>query len=401
MSKYKLLITAILSVAAVSLWAQTPYSQYGYGTIDDNATGNQRAMGSTGIGMRNNLQINMMNPASYTAIDSLTFMFDFSIDYKASWLNENGNSAQSQSGGLNYFAMQFRLGKTVAASIGLTPISHVQYTYGNEIANGSYTRLGEGGISQAYLGVAYQPWKWVSLGVNLGYLFGKIDNNTLVATQPSTGGYYKSLSVNDVRLQAGIQFPVRINDKHNFVLGATYTLGKPTYGTVLAYATHSDTTTFKMKDYYSMPHCFGAGASYTYDERLTVAIDARYDKWEDAKFYNPNTGNYERMCDRMRFSGGAEYQPKLLSSSYFDYIRYRIGGFYERSYIMVGNNNVREFGVTCGLGFPLRSDKSILNISLEYSHRNGYPNKLLSEDHLAIVVSMTFNEMWFWQRKFE
>lgn len=401
MSKYRLLITAVLCAVFMPLLAQTPYSQYGYGTIDDNATGNQRAMGGTGIGMRNNLQINMMNPASYTAIDSLTFMFDFSIDYKASWLNEAGATGQSQSGGLNYFAMQFRLGKTVAGSIGLTPLSHVQYTYGNKISNGSYTRIGEGGLSQAYLGVAYQPWKWVSVGVNVGYMFGKIENYTIVATSPSTGGYYKEILVNDIRLQAGIQFPITINSKNNLTLGMIYTLGHPVHGSAVAYATHSDTTEFKMKDYYSMPHCFGAGVSYTYDKRLTIAADARYDLWEDSKFYNPNTESYEQMSNRIRYSAGAEYRPKMLSSSYFDYVRYRLGGFYEQSYIMVGQNHVREFGVTCGLGFPLRSDKSMLNVSFEYSHRNGSPNKLLSEDHFAIVVSMTFNEMWFWQRKFE
>lgn len=54
MSKYKLIWAALLCAAVMPLVAQTPYSQYGYGTLDDNATGNQRAMGGTGIGMRNN-----------------------------------------------------------------------------------------------------------------------------------------------------------------------------------------------------------------------------------------------------------------------------------------------------------------------------------------------------------
>ncbi|MBP3671435.1 MAG: hypothetical protein J6J06_05680 [Bacteroidaceae bacterium] len=401
MSKFRLFAATLLCCMLIPAVAQTPYSQYGYGTLDDNATGNQRAMGSTGIGMRNNLQINMMNPASYTAIDSLTFMFDFSLDYKASWFKEGSAQNETQGGGLNYFAMQFRLGKTVAGSIGLTPLSHVQYTYGNSLPNGSYTRIGEGGLSQAYLGVAYQPWSWVSVGVNVGYMFGKIQNYIQVATNPSTGGYYKTMSVNDIRLQAGLQFPIALDKKNDVILGLTYTLGKPTHGQVLAYATYSDTTTYNMKELYSMPHCFGAGLSYTHDKRLTIAADARYDMWEDAKFYNPNTESYEPMNNRMRLSAGVEYRPKLLSSSYFDYIRYRAGGFYEESYIKVGNNSVREWGVTAGLGFPLRSDKSILNVSFEYSHRNGYPTTLLSEDHFAIVISMTFNEMWFWQRKFE
>ena len=401
MSNFRLLLATLLCALMIPAVAQTPYSQYGYGTIDDNATGNQRAMGSTGIGVRNNTQINMMNPASYTSCDSLTFMFDFSVDYKGSWYNEGSAHAESQGGGLNYVAMQFLLGKNVGASIGLTPISHVQYTYGNTIPNGSYTRIGEGGLSQLYAGVAYQPFKWVSLGVNVGYMFGRVQNYVQVSTAPAMGVYYKTLSVSDVRLQAGIQFPIDFDNKNNITAGFTYTLGKPTEGEALAYDTFNDTITFNMRDYYSMPHCFGAGLSYNYDKRLTVAVDGRYDMWKDAKFYNPNTLSYEKMNNRMRLSAGVEYRPKLVSSSYFDYVRYRLGGYFEESYIKVGNNSVREFGVSCGFGLPLRSEKSLLNISFEYSHRYGHPNPLLTEDHLAVVVSMTFNEMWFWQRKFE
>ena len=401
MSNYRLFLATLLCAIIMPAVAQTPYSQYGYGTMDNIATGNQRAMGSTGIGIRNNTQINMMNPASYTACDSLTFMFDFSVDYKANWYSENGSQAQSQSGGLNYITMQFLLGKNVGASIGLTPISHVEYLYGNTITNGSYTRVGEGGLSQLYAGLAYQPFKWVSLGVNVGYMFGRIQNYVQVATDATTGIYYKTLMVSDVRLQAGIQFPIDFDSKNNITAGFTYTLGKPVEGEALAFDTFNDTITLNMRDYYSMPHCFGAGLSYNHDKRLTIAVDGRYEMWEDAQFYNPNTVSFESMNNRMRLSAGVEFRPKLVSSSYFDYIRYRIGGFYEESYIKVGNNKVHEYGISGGFGLPLRSGDSMLNVSLEYSHRNGYPNTLLSEDHLAVVVSMTFNEMWFWQRKFE
>ena len=405
MSKFKLATVATvigLSTAFLPTMAQTPYSQYGYGILDDNATGNQRAMGGTGIGMRNNTQINMMNPASYTAVDSLTFMFDFSADYKASWYKENNASAKGQGGGLNYITMQFRLGKRVAASAGLTPLTHVQYTYGNTITNGSFTRVGEGGISQAYLGAAYQPWKWLSVGVNFGYIFGNIENYVQANPDDATAGaYYKTLSVSDFRLQAGLQLMHRFSQKHDLTLGFVYTLGKPTLGEATAFATNSDTTTMKMRDFYSMPHCFGAGVSYVYDQRVTAAVDVRYDLWDRAKFYNPYTGVDEKMSNRLKVSAGLEFRPKLLSSNYLDYVRYRIGGYYDQSYIMVGNNHVREYGVSCGFGFPLRGDKSILNVGFEYSHRNGTPDKLLSEDHISIVISMTFNEMWFWKRRFD
>ena len=77
MSKYN--FSAILSAVAALICltftaatAQTPYSQYGYGTLDDNATGTQRAIGGAGIGMRNNLQINVMNPASKAKAEAST-----------------------------------------------------------------------------------------------------------------------------------------------------------------------------------------------------------------------------------------------------------------------------------------------------------------------------------------
>lgn len=413
MSRNKYLAT-ILAIAGMSVLnclpttAQTPYSQYGYGTWDDNATGTQRAMGGTGIGMRNNLQINVMNPASYTAIDSLTFMFDFSVDYKAGWYHEDGSGTKGQSGGLNYVLMQFPLGKRVAASAGLTPLTHVQYTYGNNISNGSYTRIGEGGISQAFAGVAYMPWDWVSIGANIGYLFGSVENYVQVYPEnASEATFYKTMRISDYRVQVGLQLMHTFAKKHDVTLGVVYSPAKPVLGNVMTYTANSstgtsignDTTTLSMKGNYSMPHSFGAGVSYVYDKRLTVGVDARYELWEKAKFMNANTGRDEVMNDRLRVSAGVEFRPKLLSTSYFDYMRYRLGGYYEQSYITVGGNKVQEFGVSCGLGFPFRSDKSMLNIGLEYVHRNSVPNPLLSEDHLSVVVSITFNEMWFWQRK--
>ena len=44
-------------------------------TSDQNF-GNSKAMGGIAYGLRNGYQINASNPASYTAIDSLTLLFD-------------------------------------------------------------------------------------------------------------------------------------------------------------------------------------------------------------------------------------------------------------------------------------------------------------------------------------
>jgi len=90
----------------------TPYSSYGYGILGDHATSAQRAMGGVGYAMNSGRQINVMNPASYAAIDTLTFLFDMGIDLTAMWQNETLSDGKRLSernfgGGLDYVTMQF------------------------------------------------------------------------------------------------------------------------------------------------------------------------------------------------------------------------------------------------------------------------------------------------------
>jgi hypothetical protein len=72
-------------VASAQANTTSPYSMFGYGILNDYASSAQRAMGGVGYAMNGCRQINTMNPASYSAIDSLTFLWDAGID--ASILN--------------------------------------------------------------------------------------------------------------------------------------------------------------------------------------------------------------------------------------------------------------------------------------------------------------------------
>ena len=80
-----LLAAVVLMGAAFGAAAQnstmTPYSRYGYGQLSDNASSMQRSMGGVGYAMNSGRQINVMNPASYAMMDSLTFLFDMGVDF--------------------------------------------------------------------------------------------------------------------------------------------------------------------------------------------------------------------------------------------------------------------------------------------------------------------------------
>ena len=93
-----------------------------------------------------------------------------------------------------------------------------------------------------------------------------------------------------------------------------------------------------------------------------------------------------------------EWLPSLRSG-YFKRIRYRIGGFYNRDYITVLGNNVKDYGVSVGFGFPVPGFRSIVNLGFEYKHRQATPVKLIQENYFNVTLGINFNEMWFQKSK--
>ena len=88
-----------------------------------------------------------------------------------------------------------------------------------------------------------------------------------------------------------------------------------------------------------------------------------------------------------------------LRGNYGQRISYRIGGYYTRDYLQIRGNNVREYGVTAGVGFPTPEGKTMINLGVEWRHRSAYPRTLISENYLNITLGVNFNELWFWKRK--
>ena len=73
---------AVMAFAAVSMaqsGTNSPYSQYGIGLLADQSQGFSRGMNGAGLGLRMGNVVNTLNPASYSAVDSLTMIFDMGI----------------------------------------------------------------------------------------------------------------------------------------------------------------------------------------------------------------------------------------------------------------------------------------------------------------------------------
>lgn len=400
----------LIAAGAGSAGAQSstsPYSKIGYGLLGENATGLQRSMGGVGFAMQNGRQINAMNPASYASVDSLTFLWDIGLDLTNVWAKENGVSGHAFGGGLDYINAAFKLAKHVGGSFGVVPFSSVGYTFGNKLENSSTeTRIGSGGISEFYVGAAWEPVRGLSAGFNVSYMFGTIYNDSYVYST-STTLYERAMEIRDWNINIGVQYKMQLNPKDNLVIGLTYSPKKSFHGhTWGAYYdsnqdTEADTVGYtSMSGKYQKPNTFGVGLSYNHSDRLSAELDFTYQDWAKAK-YTPLEGFESsdlKFDNRWKVAAGVQYTPNPRGS-YLKRMTYRFGGHYNHDYVNVNGNNVRDYGLGLGFTFPAPAGKTLVNLGFEWKHRYTKPTNLISEDYLNITLSVTFNEMWFWKNK--
>lgn len=401
-------LIALCIAPAVAQNTTSPYSRFGYGLLRDNATSAQTQMGGVGYAMRSGRQINVMNPASYARIDSLTFLFDMGVTTSFINSNDNGTTLNQKGGGLDYVTMQFPVGSRFGASVGLLPYSSVGYAFGSEIKNGSSSREGVGGFNQLYLGFAGKIYGGLTAGFNLSYLFGSNTHDVFAYTDAgSTAVFEQVLRVRDWHLQLGLQYGLNVGRDRTVGIGLTYSPGKDLRGdgSVVKYnlsvnETPDTVQTLKLNKNFSLPDTWGVGVNYQWGNRLMVEADVTYQPWSKAKFAKMSDFPATRFADRYKIAVGAQYRPRDRGN-YLQSIQYRAGAFFNRDYMMVGDNNVREYGVACGFGLPTLSTKTIISLGFEYRHRQAHPTPLLKENYFSITLGVNFNEVWFMKRKIE
>lgn len=384
----------------------TPYSKMGYGMLNDNVSSIQRSMGGVGYAMEGGRIINVMNPASYSDVDSLTFLWDVGIELSNLWSKENGNKGYNFGAGLDYLTGHFKVAKGLGASFGLLPYSSVGYTYGGKISGGSEVRSGSGGISQLFLGVGYEPVKNLSVGVNFAYLFGSSANTTLISSN-SSSYFTRNFKVRDWNAQVGVQYSLPLlKNRDRLTLGVTFQPKKSFHGH--AWGTSYDTQDNKadtigytsMKGNYEQPYSIGMGVSYVMDHRLTLEADYTFQKWSNAK-YTPIPGieaQDTKFDDRWKLALGMQYTPNRRGS-YFGAMSFRAGAFFTHDYMKFDTSNLRDYGFSVGVGLPAPGSKTTINLGVEWRHREATPVNLISENYLNITLGVNFNELWFWKSR--
>lgn len=408
--KIAILLVVILSVVMIAQNStNSPYTRYGYGQLEDDCFSRSQAMGGTSIGLRTKNSINSANPASYSSIDSTSFIFEMGVSGLLSNFRSGNSQNTTFTGNLDYIALQSPITKWMGLSAGLIPFSYVGYNYNytdsllipfeDEYNVYDKTYYGTGGISQVYLGLSFDIADHLALGVNGYYMFGNINHFKAVSYSTSelstTNTIMQSnLFIRSFNTRFGLQYHETIGDKHKFTIGAIYEFCSGMNGTFEQTTTGTDTIKINSSELFEMPSLYGGGFTYTYDDRLTFGADFTLQEYSKALYY----GKRDTLANRMKIALGAEYIHNPRGRDYIDRMAWRLGANYRNSYATVNGIQASEFSITCGVGLPLRTSKTVINVNFEYGNIGGMA-ATLKENYIKFGLNFALNETWFIKAK--
>lgn len=435
MNKHRLILYVWLCMAALHAAAQTngsnsPYSRFGLGSLKDQSQGFNRAMGGVAMGFRDGNRINMQNPASYSGIDSLSFIFDVGITLQNANFKSGGSSVNAHNTTLDYINAGFRLSRGFGFSFGFMPFTSIGYNFseskylGSHFNSGStltYTNsyTGDGGIHQAYVGFGWNPVADLSIGANFGYIWGNYeqsiaqtfyDNGTATT---SSNGLQRQIDadISSYKIDIGVQYPIRIGKNDVLTAGATYSIGHTINSPAhyYSYVTNGDTTKSTIEKAFDLPTAYGAGLAWAHKDQWKVGLDVTHQQWGDARMPqvidNRFVSTSENYLNRTKVAVGAEWLPERYSNKYLRRVMYRVGASFATPYFRVnGHDGPREYTVTAGFGLPITNqfnNRSVLNISFQWGRFAAPASSLITENYLRLNVGITFNERWFMKWKIQ
>ena len=425
----RLQVFAIILTFFSPVFAQTntdsPYSRFGIGTISPPGFERNRAMGGVGLAFSDNNYINYLNPASYSAQDSMSFLFDFGVTAHYTYTESTNLTDSYYGANFDHLALSFPITKWWAASVGVRPYSKVGYSilveeFDDNIGFIDYVYSGQGGLNQLFLGTAVEVFDGLSIGANFKYIFGAIDLDRSVSF-PRKGVYSftdveSKTIVNDFLIQLGLQYRQRLGEKSDVTIGVIFdnksriaaenrVVKRNTFPGSADYINDSTqiSPTFILEDYSTngnivIPFNIGVGLSYRFNDKILIGFDYYKQDWTNTTFFNSN----EPLTNSNHFHGGAEYVPdRQALRGYHNRMAYRAGGYFENSYLQLEGEQLKDYGISFGVGLPLRNTRSTFNLAVNAGRRGTLENNLIRENYMFLSFSVTLYDFWFMKRKYD
>lgn len=416
--RHSILILCLLCGMQLMAQRQTssPFSRYGYGDLFSNTTVYNQAMGNIAIGVSNPTQINFANPASQATIKKETFLFSVNAGVNLRHAQEGDNSATLTRVGFESFSMAFPIiANRWGAAIGCLPFNSVGYSMSSSTENVKYTYNGDGGVNQFALSTGVRIFKGLSLGANVGYLFGTTyytaENEFSDATAFSTRKELE-YKTHGFIWNLGLQYKYDIKEDQSLTVGLTYRSAQSaSYKEITSLTSYFISTyTEYQKDTAVMctlesetdiPSEFCIGVSYASENKCLFGVDFGMKNWSDVSIYGKKDANLEQT----KFVRvGGEWIPNYRSSKLISRIPLRLGFHYEDLPIVFESNGefaqAKEIGFSLGTRIKSKHNQNSMAIAFDFGTRgNKNLASSLHETYMLAKFNVTLQEVWFIKRK--
>ncbi len=414
-----LLILPSSFVAYGQKLVNSPYARFNLGILEPTGSFRSQGMGGVGTALRDNSTLFYTNPASYSGIDSNSFIFDFGIDYGINLLSDGSDRHKSDDINFDHMLLGFPILKGFGVGLGITTYSNGYYSISDVIGEddpgyspvtGGYieTHAGKGGITKFFIGSGIRMLKYFSAGVNLNLLFGTLNRTN----QFDFTGYYNSynnnssenLELSGLNFDYGLQFELPLKKDYFIIAGASMGSGKKykTSFEAISYRYNyygtTDTITWSSDASKSfIPGSIKTGLSFGQKNKFTAAFDYGMTKWSESTL----SGSEGYLADTRSLQLGVEYIPEKFSNfSFLKRIEYRLGAHMDDNYLLINGEQVKELGISFGLGIPMRRSFSKANFFIDYTRRSGSGSSMHTENYFSMGASLNLYDQWFQKRRY-
>lgn len=407
----------ILSILSIYVYGQdnsgSPYSLYGIGLQPEN-NGPYTAMGGVSAAMRDNRNINFLNPAAYTALDSMRFNFQAALSGEVTWISTHKESSHYNVAQNAYLVMALRLYKKLYFSFGFTEKSDVGYDilYSDRISGSANTTFnqniqGEGGLNDMYAGFGWR-YKNLSLGINFSYVFGKLEKRQTLAANMLNSYYIRTsenVRIHDILFNPGIQYKFKVTPKSNLILGTSMNFTQRMWAKkeFISYKVHSTGTSTMLDDetlkrgYIKYPFRINSGLTYEYKNKLQIAGDYTFQKMSDYEEF----GVKQNLQNAHKAALGISWTPEEMGRFWRQRNTYMAGAYFNDSEIHIKDTDIRTYGFTLGAQMPfyIQNNALLLGVALDFGVRGTEKEGLVREKFAKLRINIAFKEFWFMKRK--
>jgi hypothetical protein len=380
------------------------YSIFGIGDLS-NFTGTRTySMGIVGNSLFGNY-INTLNPATITKLNSTLITLNGNYGF----LKSSDGTLQNKVSNGNILGINIGIpfDSNFVFALGFNPYSLVDYkiringtTGGGQ--NYVQTYSGKGGVSRINAALSYNFFKKISVGFEYNYSFGEIKNqnyinfnsqsftNTNIKVQSD---FQKSFLKGGIVFELGKILKSKSKSVKDLSIGFVYQSGfnlTATQDGIYENSIATDTLQLN-KGEIEIPELFGAGITNIFGDKYVVSADLLMQDWSKFREFNKSFPNFQKS---VRAGIGIEILPSPDKNSFWQTMTYRLGGFYDKLFYKVNNEDIISYGIRAGVNIPVRRYNSI-DLGFNYSIKGKAENGLIKDEFFNITAGINFGELWF------